>query len=253
MDKKHFIGIIPARYASVRLPGKPLAAIGDKPMIRWVFEAVKTVLDTVYVATDDDRIKQAVEQFGGKAVMTSATHPSGTDRCYEAATIIRQTENQSFDIVINIQGDEPFLQPGQLNTLMNCFTDPRVDIATLATRFNGAADIHNPNHAKIVRDKYKFALYFSRSAIPYIRGHEVNEWSTLFPFVKHIGIYAYRMETLKQLVDLQPSSLEMAERLEQNRWLENGFRIKVEDTVDPNLSVDTPEDLEKANALIRKK
>lgn len=245
-----FIGIIPARYASTRFPGKPLADIGGKPMIQRVFEQASLVLEHVFVATDDERIRQAVEAFGGKVIMTSSDHCSGTDRCAEALKTASQLLNIPFDVVINIQGDEPFIRPEQLNLLKKCFDNADTDIATLVKPFGPKGDVFNPNHVKAVLDKNKKALYFSRSPIPFIRGKEQHQWASSYPFVKHLGIYAYRAEVLDQITQLSASSLEEAESLEQNRWLENGFTIRVEITEFESASVDTPEDLEKVKKLL---
>ena len=221
-----FIGVIPARYASTRFPGKPLAMLGGKSVIQRVYEQVSSVLDSAYVATDDERIRQAVEAFGGKAVMTSPDHKSGTDRIEEAVRKI----GGSFDVVINIQGDEPFIQRSQLEEIIRCFDDAETQIATLGKPFDkaqGFAAVENPNSPKIVVDNRGYALYFSRSVIPFIRGKETAEWMDHYPFLKHLGIYAYRTEVLHEITRLPQSSLELAESLEQLRWLQNGYRIKV--------------------------
>lgn len=245
-----FIGIIPARYASTRFPGKPLADIGGKTMIQRVYEQASKALDTVYVATDDERIAQNIESFGGKYVMTSKDHKSGTDRCSEAIKKIQMDEpEKKFDVIINIQGDEPFIKPEQLRLLMSCFVDENVQIATLAKPIEEEEELFNPNIVKVIRNKDSNAIYFSRSTIPYIRNEDKSNWLKSFGFLKHIGIYAYKTLTLKQLTLLQPSSLELAESLEQNRWLENGYAIYVEPTKFETLAIDTPEDLEKVKGL----
>jgi 3-deoxy-manno-octulosonate cytidylyltransferase (CMP-KDO synthetase) len=245
-----FIGVIPARYASTRFPGKPLAMLGGKSVIQRVYEQVSSVLDSAYVATDDERILQAVEAFGGKAVMTSPDHKSGTDRIEEA---VRKTGG-SFDVVINIQGDEPFIQRSQLEEIIRCFDDAETQIATLGKPFDkaqGFAAVENPNSPKIVVDNRGYALYFSRSVIPYIRGKETAEWMDHYPFLKHLGIYAYRTEVLHEITRLPQSSLELAESLEQLRWLQNGYRIKVGLTDVETVGIDTPEDLERAEAFLK--
>jgi 3-deoxy-manno-octulosonate cytidylyltransferase (CMP-KDO synthetase) len=246
----HFACIIPARYASSRFPGKPLALIGDKPMIRRVYEQACKSTAMVYVATDDKRIYDAVINFGGKAVMTSPNHQSGTDRCEEAVSSIIQESGNLVDIVINIQGDEPFVKPEQIDLLMNCFNGENVEIATLIRRTEPGEDIFNPNQPKVIINKDKDAIYFSRAAIPYVRDSDSSQWSSKFAYYKHIGLYAYRTETLKKITKLPRSPLEIAESLEQNRWLENGFRIRTAVTQWENIGIDTPEDLEKANSLL---
>lgn len=245
-----FIGIIPARYASTRFPGKPLADMNGKPMIRRVYEQVESELDAVWVATDDERIEQAVRHFGGRVVMTSDTHRSGTDRCYEAYTKV----GVGYDIVVNIQGDEPFIQPGQIRALKACFADPAVEIATLVKPFGAEddfeKDLFNPNSPKVVLNKNREAMYFSRSVIPYVRGKEYTQWLAAHTYYKHIGLYAYRAETLRAITRLEPSPLEKAESLEQLRWLENGYKIKVGITDQETIGIDTPEDMEKALAFL---
>jgi 3-deoxy-manno-octulosonate cytidylyltransferase (CMP-KDO synthetase) len=245
-----FIAIIPARYASTRFPGKPLAMLGGKTVIQRVYEQAVSVLGEAYVATDDERIRQAVEAFGGKAVMTSPDHKSGTDRIEEAVRKI----GGSFDVVINIQGDEPFIQRSQLEEIIRCFDDAETQIATLGKPFDNAqgfAAVENPNSPKIVVDNRGYALYFSRSVIPFIRGKETAEWMDHYPFLKHLGIYAYRTEVLHEITRLPQSSLELAESLEQLRWLQNGYRIKVGLTDVETVGIDTPEDLERAEAFLK--
>ena len=241
-----FIGIIPARYASTRFPGKPLAILGGKPVIQRVYEQVVSVLGEAYVATDDDRIFQVVEQFGGRAVMTRNDHKSGTDRIEEAA----QKLQTDADVIINVQGDEPFIQKSQLETVKHLFDDPQTQIATLGKPFESMEAVENPNSPKIVTDINGYALYFSRSVIPYIRGKEQTEWLQHFPFLKHIGLYAYRREVLSQITKLPQSPLEIAESLEQLRWLQNGYRIKVGLTNVETVGIDTPEDLARAEQFI---
>ncbi|MBR1388255.1 MAG: 3-deoxy-manno-octulosonate cytidylyltransferase [Prevotella sp.] len=242
-----FTAIIPARYASTRFPGKPLAILGGKTVIQRVYEQVRSVLDEAYVATDDERIFQAVESFGGHAVMTRADHQSGTDRIEEAA---EKTQTQA-DVIINVQGDEPFIQPSQIRTLMQLFDASETQIGTLGKPFETLDAVMNPNSPKIVTDNRGFALYFSRSVIPYIRGKEQAEWLQEFPFLKHIGIYAYRREVLQSVTRLPQSSLEKAESLEQLRWLQNGYRIRVGISDVETIGIDTPADLERAEAFLR--
>lgn len=241
-----FIGIIPARYASTRFPGKPLAILKGKPVIQRVYEQVCKIIDDVYVATDDTRIFNKVEEFGGKAVMTSPNHRSGTDRIEEALQHI----GGDWEVVLNVQGDEPFIQPSQIETLCACFDEPRTEIATLGKPFTSMEAVENPNSPKIVVDNKGFAMYFSRSVIPFIRGIDKTEWISHYPFLKHLGIYAYRTEVLRQVTQLPPSSLELAESLEQLRWLQNGFRIKVGITDIETIGIDTPEDLRKAEEFL---
>ncbi|MBP5426179.1 MAG: 3-deoxy-manno-octulosonate cytidylyltransferase [Prevotella sp.] len=241
-----FTAIIPARYASTRFPGKPLAMLGGKPVIQRVYEQAIGVLGEAYVATDDERIFKAVEDFGGRAVMTRADHKSGTDRIEEAATTI----GTDADVIINIQGDEPFVQPSQIETLCLLFDDPQTQIGTLGKRFETNEAVMNPNSPKIVCDNRGFALYFSRSPIPFIRGIEQELWLQNFPFLKHLGIYAYRREVLAEVTRLPQSPLEKAESLEQLRWLQNGYRIRVGETSVETVGIDTPEDLQRAEAFL---
>ena len=242
-----YIAIIPARYASTRFPGKPLAMLGGKTVIQRVYEQVSSVLDEVYVATDDERIFSGVESFGGKAVMTRSDHKSGTDRIQEAVEKI----GTDADVIINVQGDEPFIQPSQVETLMHLFDEPSTQIGTLGKRFDSIEAIQNPNSPKIVTDIRGFALYFSRSVIPYIRGVETQDWFGQYPFLKHLGIYAYRREVLAEVTQLPQSSLEKAESLEQLRWLENGYRIRVGLTYVETVGIDTPEDLQRAEEFLK--
>lgn len=250
MQKRRFIGIIPARYASTRFPGKPLAMLGGKSVISRVYEQVSRVLGHVYVATDDERIFTHVSAFGGRAVMTSTHHQSGTDRIQEAMAKIGASE---FDVVVNVQGDEPFIQRSQIETVMACFEDERTQIATLGMPFtarHSLEDLENPNSPKIVLDNDGYALYFSRSVVPFVRSAERREWMGRFPFLKHIGLYAYRTDVLSQITALPPSALELAESLEQLRWLQNGFRVKVGITSVETIGIDTPEDLMRAELLL---
>jgi 3-deoxy-manno-octulosonate cytidylyltransferase (CMP-KDO synthetase) len=238
-----FVGIIPARFASTRFPGKPLADIFGKPMIQHVYERSQNVFETVYIATDDDRIFDAVVNFGGNAVMTSDRHKSGTDRCAEAVEIIQKQLSKKTDVVVNIQGDEPFIAEEQLQTLKKLFDNDEIDIATLIKPFADNEDIFNPNSPKVVVSKTGEALYFSRSPIPFVRGSEKENWQKQFTFFKHIGLYAYRTDILKQLAILPQGNLEKIESLEQLRWLENGYKIKVAQTNIENHAIDTPADL----------
>ncbi len=240
-----FICIIPARYASTRFPGKPLATIGGKTMIERVYTRARMAIDDVIVATDDRRIADAVEAFGGQAVMTSPDHRSGTDRCYEAYCLC----GSDADVVINIQGDEPFIDPRQIRTLQGCFDSPATDIATLIRRFDpslGFDALFDPNTPKVVTGEDGRALYFSRSIIPYVRGYKYTEWLDRATFYTHVGIYAYRREVLAAIVKLQRSPLEIAESLEQLRWLQNGYKIQTALTDCPTIGIDTPADLEQA-------
>ncbi|MDD6553381.1 MAG: 3-deoxy-manno-octulosonate cytidylyltransferase [Prevotellaceae bacterium] len=243
-----YIGIIPARYASTRFPGKPLAMLGGKTVIQRVYEQVAACLDDAYVATDDERIFSEVERFGGKAVMTRKDHKSGTDRIEEAMEKI----GGDWDVVVNIQGDEPFIQRSQIETVCHCFDDPQTQIATIGKPFTTMEAVKNPNSPKIVVDNNGFALYFSRSVIPFVRGVDEKEWLQHYPFLKHLGLYAYRREVLRAVTALPQSSLEKAESLEQLRWLQNGFRIKVGTTDVETVGIDTPDDLKRAEAFLNK-
>lgn len=244
-----FLAIIPARYASTRFPGKPLALLDGKPIIQRVYERVSEVFADTLVATDDDRIYKTVEQFGGKAVMTSAEHRSGTDRCYEAY----QKSGVETDVVVNVQGDEPFIAPSQLHTVAALFDDPTTGIATLVKPFAKDAPmeaVENPNSPKVVVDGEGFALYFSRSVIPYLRNVPREEWPARHEYLKHIGLYAYRTDVLRQITAMPQGLLEQAESLEQLRWLEAGIKIKVGRTDTETIGIDTPEDLERAEAFL---
>lgn len=241
-----FIAVIPARYASTRFPGKPLAILGGKTVIQRVYEQAKSVLIEVCVATDDERIFDAVTSFGGKAVMTRSDHKSGTDRIEEAVEKI----GTNADVIINIQGDEPFIQPSQLETLIHLFDDPETQIGTLGKPFDTMEAAQNPNSPKIVSDRRGFALYFSRSVIPFIRGVKQGDWIKRYPFLKHLGVYAYRREVLAEITRLPQGNLEKAESLEQLRWLENGYRIRVGLTDVETVGIDTPDDLIRAEKLL---
>lgn len=244
-----FIAIIPARYASTRFPGKPLAMLGGKSVIQRVYEQVAGVLDDAVVATDDERIYEAVKAFGGKVEMTSTEHRSGTDRCWEAYC----KQGGTYDVVVNVQGDEPFIRATQLEALKRCFEHPATDIATLVKPFteaDGLAALENPNSPKVVLDGASQAIYFSRSVIPYLRNYPREEWLAHHTFYKHIGIYAFRTEVLKAVTALPQSTLERMESLEQLRWLENGYKIGVGITDIETIGIDTPEDLAKAEAFL---
>lgn len=258
-----FVGIIPARYASSRFPGKPLADLGGKPMIQRVYEQASKALDSVIVATDDERIYQCVKAFGGHVVMTSSDHACGTDRVQEAYAIARQTTDWVDDqtVVVNIQGDEPFIQPSQITALMDCFADADTEIATLVHPFtpqNTWDDLANPNYVKVVvaaEQNTAFlgkAVYFSRSVVPYLRGVEQSEWLRKGQFYRHIGMYAYRADVLQRITQLHQTPLELAECLEQLRWLEHGLTIKVAECHTISIGIDTPQDLEKAIEYLQK-
>lgn len=241
-----FIGIIPARFASTRFPGKPLAMIGDRSMIMRVYEQARkaSCFEEVIVATDDDRIEKHVLKNGGKVVMTSDKHRSGTDRVYEAfCSCVPAIIDRKDYVVINIQGDEPFIDPAMIDTLSGCFKSPDVGIATLVKKINSEKELLDENVVKAVIGKSKRALYFSRSPLPFLRGAELNNWLSEHSFFEHVGIYAYRAEILKEISALEPSPLEMAEGLEQLRWLDNGYTVYTELTDYESVSVDTPEDL----------
>jgi 3-deoxy-manno-octulosonate cytidylyltransferase (CMP-KDO synthetase) len=247
----HLTGIIPARYASTRFPGKPLAEVVGKPMIQRVYEQASLILDLVFVATDDSRIYDAVIGFGGRAVMTSENHQSGTDRCAEAVIALAEEKGISTDIVVNIQGDEPFIRPEQIELLVSCFSDKTVEIATLIRRVPPGEDLANPNHPKVIIDYERNAIYFSRSIIPFFRDSSINNWTKVHTYYKHLGLYAYRTGTLNKITALRRGLLEKAESLEQNRWLENGYRIRTALTEWESVCIDTPEDLEKAEKFFK--
>jgi len=244
-----FLGIIPARYASTRFPGKPLADLMGKPVIQWVYERVVGLLDRVVVATDDERILDAVRKFEGEALLTSPNHPSGTDRCLEAYLKL----NEDYDVIINIQGDEPFIHPSQIELLKAAFRHPFTQIATLVKPFSPNDDfenLFNPNTPKVLLNSMEQAIYFSRSVIPYIRGKHHSEWLKSNIFYKHIGIYAYKPEILQEITSLPQSILERAESLEQLRWIENGYVIQTMITDKETVGIDTPEDLERAVKMV---
>lgn len=239
------LGIIPARYASTRFPGKPMAMLGDKTMIERVYiQCIKSNIAEILVATDDERIYKHVRTFG-KVMMTGDHHPSGTDRCQEVVEKVRD----QFDFVINIQGDEPFIDPEQINLLANSLT-PETEIATLIKKIVNPEHLFNPNLVKVVRDVNNKALYFSRSPIPHLRGKEEKEWISNAEYYKHVGMYAYRVDILKTITSLKQTTLERTESLEQLRWLENGFKIQTIETQIETIGIDTPDDLEKAQQYL---
>lgn len=236
------LGVIPARYASTRFPGKPLVDIQGKSMIRRVYEqaAKASGIDKVVVATDDERIAAEVKSFGGEFIMTGNQHQSGTDRCAEVVEKV-----PGFDVVVNIQGDEPFIDPAQIDLLISCFTDPQVQLATLIKEIHTPEELFNHNLPKVILNSKREAVYFSRQTIPYIRNAEKENWLKAHQFYKHIGIYGYTVPVLLEITKLAPSSLEIAESLEQLRWVENGYSIQTRVTAIETIAIDTPEDLNK--------
>ena len=245
------LAVIPARYASTRFPGKPLALLGGKPMIEWVWERVASMpaIDEAVVATDDGRIADTVATFGGRAMMTSDKHRSGTDRCGEVLERM-EAKGKQFDVVVNVQGDEPFVQKSQLQTLVDSFENNDTQIATLMAPIGEVTELMSANNVKMVCDKEGKALYFSRQPIPYMRGVAMEEWLQRHTYYKHVGIYAFRSEVLKSVVRLPQSELELSESLEQLRWMENGYGIKVCQTEAGNMGIDTPEDLAAATQYL---
>ena len=236
------LGIIPARYASTRFPGKPLIDINGKSMIQRVYEQAcsSASLDKVVIATDDERIITEIKRFGGEYALTRADHQSGTDRCAEVAL-----KFTGFDVIINIQGDEPYIDPVQIDLLSSCFEDPQVKLATLVKKIHTEEELFNQNIPKVILNTAQEAVYFSRQTIPFLRNTALQDWVKTFQFYKHIGIYGYTTETLLKITQLKPSSLEIAESLEQLRWLENGYKIQTKVTDLETIAIDTPEDLEK--------
>ena len=244
------VGIIPARYASTRFPGKPLALIKGKPMIQRVYEqALKSKLDAVVIATDDVRIADAVMDFGGQYVMTSPNHRSGTDRCCEALDLLKT----KYDAVVNIQGDEPFIDPKQIDLLVDLIVRDDTSLASLAKRIDDADELFSPNAVKVVVNQEGNAMYFSRNPIPFMRNVDRDEWLAKGRFYKHIGIYAYKADVLHQVARMEPSALEQAESLEQLRWLENGLAIRMALSDAENISIDTPDDLHRAEQYAQTK
>lgn len=243
MKNNKILGVIPARYASTRFPGKPLVDIWGKTMIHRVYKQCKisNLFDELIVATDDARIVQEVKNFGGKVMLTSALHESGTDRCAEVVNAL----DEEFTIVVNIQGDEPFVHTNDLALLINSFDDEQVDIATLGAKITCAEELFDPNKVKVVFNKHQLAMYFSRSTIPFVRGAGQTDWLSKHNFYKHLGVYAYKYSVLKKLGNLPVGELERVEHLEQLRWLADGFGIAVQLTDNEVIAVDTPEDLKK--------
>ncbi len=241
------LGIIPARYASTRFPGKPLARINGKSMIRRVYEQclLAEKPDKIIVATDDERIFRHVREFGGEAVMTAEDHSNGTSRCAEALDIIEKETGKIFKGIVNIQGDEPYINPAQIDKIAGLLEKPAVQIATLGKKIDLKETLFDPNIVKVATGRKGKALYFSRQPIPHVRSADEGQWLEKTDFYKHIGIYGYKREVLKEIVALPPGRLEMAERLEQLRWMENGYDIVVDFTEFDSISVDTPEDLSK--------
>ncbi|MBR5908272.1 MAG: 3-deoxy-manno-octulosonate cytidylyltransferase [Bacteroidales bacterium] len=248
---KEILAIIPSRYASTRLPGKPLALVGGIPMVVRTLRQAAKVFSDVCVATDDERIKETVEKWGGVAVMTSASHPSGTDRCLEAMKKYSAQTGRRFDVVVNVQGDEPFISTNQLEKLAKCFEDESVCLATIVKRATSVSELEDPNRPKVVIDKDNNALYFSRNRIPYDRSGKITDEDLVkSPYYLHVGLYGYRSRTLEKICSMKESSLEKTEKLEQLRWLENGLKIRVAESNDKSYGVDTPEDLERLNRMI---
>jgi 3-deoxy-manno-octulosonate cytidylyltransferase (CMP-KDO synthetase) len=241
------LGIIPARYGSTRFPGKPLARIGDKSMIRRVYEQCKQAKSpgSIVVATDDERIYKHVKDFGGEVVMTAQEHQNGTSRCAEALQLWEQEKGEKFDAVVNIQGDEPFINPEQIDKVAALLMKPEVDIATLAKKIETTEELFNRNVVKLVTDNSGKALYFSRQTVPLVRDADEERWLEKAVFYKHIGIYGYKKEVLVRIVHLAPGKLEQAEKLEQLRWMENGYAVYTDFTEFESFAVDTPEDLSK--------
>ncbi len=244
------VGIIPARYASTRFPGKPLVDINGKSMIQRVYEqaAKSKSLSKVVVATDDERIFTHVKNFNGDAVMTAAHHPSGTDRCMDALLQLKE----GFNYVINIQGDEPFIEPEQIDELAAVLTDGTTELATQMIAVDSYETLFDKGEVKIVLNANSEALYFSRMVIPFIKGMDEKEWHSHHRYYRHVGMYAYRKDVLEKITRLPVSLLEKAESLEQLRWLENGFKIKCVLTKYESHCIDTPEDVEKLLKLVSK-
>lgn len=247
----NLLAVIPARYASTRFPGKPLALLAGKPVVQWVWERVSAYVgeDHTVVATDDCRIMEAVQAFGGRAAMTLATHRSGTDRCGEVLAAC-ESQDRRYDVVINVQGDEPFVRAGQLSALVDCFADADTQIATLKTEIHSYDELVSPNNVKVICTPEGKAVYFSRQPLPYLRGVAPEQWLDHQRYYKHVGIYAFRSATLHEVTRLAPSALECSESLEQLRWLEHGYTIRVSETDAANIGIDTPADLEEAAKYI---
>ncbi len=241
----NFIAVIPARYASTRFEGKPLVDILGKPMVVRVYQRVSEIFEHCVIATDNEKIRMCALEAGCNVVMTSETHQTGTDRCFEALALAEQLFSKTFDVVVNVQGDEPFIHQQQLKDIQSVFNNPSVEIATLIKKFGDNEDIFNPNTPKVLTDSNNRAIYFSRSAIPHLRGIDPSEWHLHHPYYKHIGLYAYRSSTLKEITALNQSTLEKCESLEQLRWLESGYYIKCVETLEETHAIDTPQDLER--------
>jgi 3-deoxy-manno-octulosonate cytidylyltransferase (CMP-KDO synthetase) len=241
------LAIIPARYASTRFPGKPLVNIKGKSMLQRVYEqTIKAKkIDEVIIATDDERIANHCKEIGAKVIITAVHHPSGTDRCFEAY----QLNNKKFDYVLNVQGDEPFLNPEQINSLIDV-CDGHVEIATQMIKCHDSVVLFDKGEVKIILNTNKEALYFSRNVIPFIKGIDQIEWHKHYNYYRHVGMYVYRTDILEKITQLKPSALELAESLEQLRWLENGYKIKCVETDFDSHCVDTPEDIEKVVRLM---
>ncbi len=244
-----FIAIIPSRYGSTRFAGKPLVDIFGKPMVVRVYESVSQLFEHTVIATDNEFIKNKAEEHGCTVILTSESHNSGTDRCCEALNKAEGLFNTSFDVVINVQGDEPFIVTEQLQQIRDVFTRPNVEIATLVKPFGDDEDIFNPNTPKVVMTEARKAIYFSRNAIPHIRGVESDKWQKSHTYYKHIGLYAYRADVLRRITELPQGVLERCESLEQLRWLENGYKIDCEITLHEAHAIDTQEDLTKVLKL----
>ena len=245
------IAIIPARFGSSRLEGKPLVDILGKPMIQRVYEQTLKAIPNVFVATDDERIKQAVIEFGGNVIMTSAEHENGTSRCLEAYERVTEKMDEEYDVIVNVQGDEPMLEPVQLDELILPFNNKKVRFSTLVSPVQSAQDLFNESEVFVVFDKKKRAMYFSRSVIPHVRGVHQAHWLEHHTYFKHVGLYAYSYSALKEFANLPSSNLERVESLEQNRWIENGNDIYVELTYHETVSIDTIDDLKKVRSLLK--
>ncbi|MDB5273721.1 MAG: kdsB [Chitinophagaceae bacterium] len=250
---KQFLGIIPARYGSSRLEGKPLLDIVGKTMIRRVYERCSEVFQNLYVATDDERIAVEVQRFGGKVIMTAVEHANGTSRCLEAAEKVFQLEGKKYDAIINIQGDEPLVDPAQLSDIVRCFNDDQAEMATLVIPVSDPTDLENESEVFVTLDKNYNALYFSRSVIPFVRGAARKDWLSHARIYKHLGLYGYTLQALREFAALPVSFLEKTESLEQNRWMEEGRKIKVGITQHDSIPVDTAEDLEKVRKIVAAK
>lgn len=250
---KRILGLIPARYASTRLPGKPLVDLCGKPMIQWVYELASEALEHVYVATDDERIAEVVAGFGGKYVMTNTNHSTGTNRCLEAYESVSKELNSEFDIIINIQGDEPLLNPGDLKAMVDAFDDESTELSTLVLKVSDERDLSNEGEAFVTLDKSDNALYFSRFPIPFLRGVPKGEWLQHHEYIKHLGMYTYSPTALRDFAEMTTSSLEKAESLEQLRWLEAGRKIKCAFASHDSIPVDTPADAERVRSILRER